>query len=103
MLLCPTSEGSVLLSSLLVVLLVTVTLVPGAGGNGAETRLWACGLLPDLGLLAVWPAAEIPPAQPAQVCAAPAPGSFSLQEPSLRCGIGSGPSGSPHLPTGRPF
>lgn len=41
MLLCPTSEGSVLLSSLLVVLLVTVTLVPGAGGNGAETRLWA--------------------------------------------------------------
>lgn len=49
MLLCPASEGSVPLSSLLVVLLVTVTLVPGAGGNWAETRLWACGLFPRPG------------------------------------------------------
>ena len=61
------------------------------------------GCSPDLVLLIVWPAAEIPPAQPVQVCAAPAPGSISLQEPGLSCGIGSGPSGGPHLPTGRPF
>lgn len=45
----PPPQGSVPPSSLLVVLLVTVTLVPGAGGNGAETRLWACGLLPRPG------------------------------------------------------
>lgn len=48
-LLCRPSEGSVPPSSLLVILLVMVTLVPGAGGNGAETRLWACGLLPRPG------------------------------------------------------
>lgn len=40
----PTLRGICPLSSLLVVLLVTVTLAPGAGGNRAETRLrslWA--------------------------------------------------------------
>lgn len=44
---CPPSEGSVPLSSLLVVLLGTGTLVPGAGGNRAETRLWSLWAAPQ--------------------------------------------------------
>lgn len=94
---CPPSSS---LSSLLVVLLGTGTLVPGAGGNRAETRLWSLWAAPRPGPFS-WFGLQQKFLLPSQcnVCAALPQGASARRSPFelwhwfwTRWG--------PHLPTG---